>query len=688
MYPKTPFMNQHKHTNALIKENSPYLLQHAHNPVNWHPWNDETLELAKAENKLLIISIGYAACHWCHVMEEESFEDESVADIMNAGYINIKVDREERPDVDQAYMNAIQLMTGRGGWPMNVVALPDGRPVWGGTYFRKDQWKSSLGQIGDLYEKDPEKMHEYAAKLEEGLKQMQLIPESGTSQEFSKEDFITILKKWEQGFDNEYGGSQQAPKFIIPSNFQFLLRYSEQNKDQELKKYVLHSLDKISYGGIYDPIGGGFSRYSVDVRWHVPHFEKMLYDNAQLVSLYSQAYSETKNNWYREVVKQSLQFVKENLTDATGAFYSSLDADSLNSEGKLEEGVFYSWEPSELKKLLKDDFELFSYYYNINSFGKWEDVKYVLIRTQSDSEISQKHQIPEEELLQKKKYWQEILKEYRNKRDKPRLDDKQITSWNALMLTGYLDAFKALNIPEYLETALKNANFILKNILQTDGSLHHSFKNGESRINGYMEDYALVCAAFLNLYQVTLDKKWLETSKKLADYSIQHFYDNKVELFYFTSNKDRPLITRNIDFNDNVIPSSNSVMAKNLFLLSKYFENGDLLKMSKSMLSKINGQIKEYPQGHSNWSDLKLNFTNAFYEIVVTGENAVDIINELNSAYLPNTIIDGTVKEDNSRPLTKDRFKFGEDLIYVCTDGTCQLPVRSVRECLKLIKDF
>jgi len=679
-------MNHHKHTNALIKENSPYLLQHAHNPVNWYPWNDETLELAKAENKLLIISVGYAACHWCHVMEEESFEDESVAEIMNAGYINIKVDREERPDVDQAYMNAIQLMTGRGGWPMNVVALPDGRPVWGGTYFRKDQWKSSLGQIADLYEKDPEKMHEYAAKLEEGLKQMQLIPESGVSKEFSKEDFNPILKKWEQSFDNKYGGSRQAPKFIIPSNFQFLLRASEQNKDPELKKYVLHSLNKISYGGIYDPIDGGFSRYSVDVRWHVPHFEKMLYDNAQLVSLYSHAYSDTKNNWYKEVVKQSLQFVQENLTDPTGAFYSSLDADSLNSEGKLEEGVFYSWEKSELKKLLKDNFELFSDYYNINSFGKWEDEKYVLIRTQSDSEISQKHQISEEELLQKKKNWCEILKEYRDKRDKPRLDDKQITSWNALMLSGYLDAFKALNIPEYLETALKNANFILKNILQPDGSLQHSFKNGESRINGYLEDYAFVSAAFLNLYQVTLDKKWLETSKELAEYSILHFYDKKVELFYFTSNKDRPLITRNIDTTDNVIPSSNSVMAKNLFILSKYLENGDLLKMSKKMLSKISGQIKEYPQGHSNWLDLKLNFTNAFYEIVVTGENAVDIINELYSSYLPNTIIDGTVKEDNSRPLTKHRFKSGKNLIYVCKDGNCQLPVSSVRECLKLIK--
>ncbi len=679
-------MNRHTHTNALIKENSPYLLQHAHNPVNWFPWNDETLERAKAENKLLLISVGYAACHWCHVMEKESFEDEAVAEIMNAGFINIKVDREERPDVDQAYMNAIQLMTGRGGWPLNVVALPDGRPVWGGTYFRKDQWKSSLGQIADLYEKDPEKMYDYAGKLEDGLKQMQLIPESGLSKEFLKEDFVPLLKKWELDFDKEYGGSRQAPKFIIPSVFQFLLRYSEQNKYPELKKYVMHSLKKISYGGIYDPIDGGFSRYSVDVRWHVPHFEKMLYDNAQLVSLFSSAYSNTKNNWYREVVNQSLQFVKENLTDSSGAFYSSLDADSLNSKGVLEEGVFYSWEPSELKKLFKDDFDLFSDYYNINTLGKWEGEKYVLIRTQSDSEISKKHHIPEEKLLQKKKNWQEILKKYRNKRDKPRLDDKQITSWNALMLSGYLDAYKALNIPEYLETALKNANFILENLLQPDGSLHHTFKNGESRINGYLEDYSFVAAAFLYLYQVCLDKKWLQTSKELADYSILHFYEKKVQMFYFTSDKDRPLITRNIDYTDNVIPSSNSVMAKNLFILSKYFENEDFFKLSKNMLSKINGQIKEYPQGYSNWLDLKLNLTHAFYEIVVTGENAVELIHELHRAYLPYTIIDGTTKLDNSRPLTKNRFKPGGNLIYVCVDGTCQLPVHSVTECLKLIK--
>jgi hypothetical protein len=679
-------MKPNKHTNSLIKENSPYLLQHAHNPVNWYPWNDETLELAKAQNKLLIISVGYAACHWCHVMEEESFEDESVAEIMNAGFINIKVDREERPDIDQVYMNAIQLMTGRGGWPMNVVALPDGRPIWGGTYFRKEQWTSTLQQITDLFKTDPEKMYEYAAKLEKGLKQLQLIPENGTTKELLREDFPPILKKWEQTFDKEYGGSQQAPKFIIPSNFQFLLRYSIQNKDPELKKYVLRSLDKISYGGIFDPIEGGFSRYSVDVRWHIPHFEKMLYDNAQLVSLYSQAYSATKIKWYKEVVQQSLQFVKQNLTDASGAYYSSLDADSLNSEGKLEEGVFYSWEPSELKRILKDDFELFSDYYNINSFGRWEADKYVLIRTQSDSEISEKHQISEEKLIQKKNNWREILKEYRDKRDKPRLDDKQITSWNAMMLTGYVDAYKALNISKYLQAALVNGDFILKNILQPDGSLKHSNKNGESRINAYLEDYAYVIEAFIKLFQVTLDKKWLVKSKELADYSILHFYDKKVELFYFTSHKDRPLITRNIDFTDNVISSSNSVMAKNLFLLSKYFENEDFLEMSKNMLTKISDHIKEYPQGHSNWLDLKLNFTDVFYEIVVTGDNAVEIINDLNSSYLPNILIDGTVKEDNSRPLTKNRYQNGKDLIYICSDGTCQLPVRSVRECLKLIK--
>jgi hypothetical protein len=373
-----------KFTNSLIKETSPYLLQHAHNPVNWEAWNAKSLEKARKEDKLLLISVGYSACHWCHVMEHESFEDEGVAEIMNANFINIKVDREERPDVDQVYMNAVQVMTGAGGWPMNIVALPDGRPVWGGTYLRKEQWKDALKQLSGLYQTKPEEMKEYASRLEKGLQQLQLIetPEEETT--FSINFLNEILEKWKKRLDRKNGGSRGAPKFMLPVNQNFLLRYAVQKKDKELLEHCLHSLDKISYGGVFDHIGGGFSRYSVDERWHVPHFEKMLYDNAQLVSLYSRAFSLTKDSWYEEVVFKTLNFTKEELTDASGAFYSALDADSEDENGNKTEGAYYVWTKDDLQDLLKEDFPIFEAYYNINPFGKWEENNYVLIRTKDD----------------------------------------------------------------------------------------------------------------------------------------------------------------------------------------------------------------------------------------------------------------------------------------------------------------
>jgi len=366
-------MARPKFTNNLINETSPYLLQHAHNPVNWEAWNSQTLKKARGEDKLLLISVGYSACHWCHVMEHESFEDESVAEIMNQHFINIKVDREERPDIDQVYMNAVQVMTGAGGWPMNIVALPDGRPVWGGTYFRKEQWKDALKQLSGLYQTKPEEMKAYASRLEEGLQQLQLIkiPEEETS--FSKNYLAKILEKWQNSFDKKNGGSRGAPKFMLPVNQEFLLRSGVQLENKALLEHTLHSLNKISYGGVFDHIGGGFSRYSVDERWHVPHFEKMLYDNAQLVSLYSKAYSFTKDNWYKEVVFKTLNFIEEELTDKSGAFYSALDADSEDENGNKTEGAYYVWKKENLQELLKEDFPIFEAYYNINSFGKWEE---------------------------------------------------------------------------------------------------------------------------------------------------------------------------------------------------------------------------------------------------------------------------------------------------------------------------
>ena len=676
-------MKSQKHTNSLIHESSPYLLQHAHNPVNWHPWGNEILEKAIADNTLVIISVGYAACHWCHVMEHESFEDEDVAEIMNGHYYNIKVDREERPDVDMVYMSAVQLMTGSGGWPMNIVALPDGRPVWGGTYFKKEAWKNALSQIARLYKEDPEKLYEYADKLSAGLKNIQLIPSSRSESEI---DLNSIAKKLEKNFDWNYGGTKQAPKFVIPSNLEFLLKYSQLYNQERIEDFVKLSLTKISFGGIYDHIEGGFSRYSVDEKWHIPHFEKMLYDNAQMVSLYSKAYAVTKIEWYKEVVEQTVEFVKNNLTTKEGSFYSSLDADSINKKGKLKEGAFYTWEVDELKDLLKDEFSLFKEYYNVNSYGKWEDNEYVLIRTEEDATFLEEHKLDSAEFRELKAGWSAILSSERNKREKPRLDDKQLTSWNALMLSGYLDAYKITEDEDYLATALQNASFIQEHLYKTEGNLHRSFKNGISSINGYLEDYAFTIEAFIKLYEVTLDFEWLSFSKKLVDYCIQNFHEPETGLFYFTSKQDQPLITRNYELSDNVIPASNSVMAQNLFKLSKYFGAQAFLNISEKMIKAVTPQLEDYPQGYSNWLNLQLNLSKNYYEVVIMGPNAKELLKQLNTHYLPNILIAGSEKEDENSPLFQHRFKEGEDLIYVCTNGACQLPVKTINSALELIK--
>ena len=352
----------HKYTNDLINETSPYLLQHAHNPVNWKPWNDQTLEEARSENKLLLISIGYASCHWCHVMEHESFEDTLVAQVMNDNFINVKVDREERPDVDQVYMNAVQLMTGSGGWPLNVIALPDGRPVWGGTYFKKDQWTRALEQITKAYTDNPERLIDYADKLEEGIKGLDVVNLNTEAPDFDISFLEEIVETWSQRFDPVYGGTKRPPKFMLPNNLHFLMRLAHQANDLELIEHVELTLTKMAFGGIYDQIGGGFSRYSVDKKWHVPHFEKMLYDNAQLVSLYSDASLIFDNYLYEQVVRETLEFVERELTSKEGAFYSSLDADSNNAEGELKEGAFYVWTKEELEEALGNDFEIFAEY--------------------------------------------------------------------------------------------------------------------------------------------------------------------------------------------------------------------------------------------------------------------------------------------------------------------------------------
>jgi len=682
---KETLKNSHQYTNSLIKETSPYLLQHAHNPVNWKAWNTETLQEAKDEKKLMIISVGYSACHWCHVMEKESFEDSTVAAVMNKNFISVKVDREERPDVDQIYINAVQLMTGSAGWPLNVVTLPDGRPVWGGTYFTKKAWLNSLEKMQKLYDKNPQNLIDYASKLEEGIKSMDLIEVNTNELNFIDFPIENTIKNWSTTFDNKYGGANRAPKFMMPNNLNYLLRYGLKNKDKQVLDYVYLTLDNIAYGGVYDHIGGGFSRYSTDMKWHVPHFEKMLYDNAQLVSLYSQAYKATKNPLYEEVVKETLEYIKKEMTHQEGAFYSSLDADSVSEDGELEEGAYYVFNKEELKLQLKEDFSLFSEYYNITNYGKWEKGNYVLIRKKSDQEIIAEFSISQEELNQKKKNWKQLLLAYRNNRAKPRLDDKSLTSWNALMIKGYVDAYKAFQVPEYLNAAQTNAQFLIDHQLQENGALNHSYKDGKSTINGYLEDYAAAIDAFIALYEVTLNEFWINKANELAAYTFENFFDAEKNMFYFTSKEDEKLVARNFEYRDNVVPASNSMMAKNLLILSHHFDNKKYLTTASKMLHNVQPEIESYPSGFSNWLDLMANFQDNFYEVVVVGKDASKKIAELNARYLPNILIAGSTSE-SKKPLLNYRYIDGETLIYVCVNNSCKLPVSDISEALNFIK--
>jgi uncharacterized protein YyaL (SSP411 family) len=664
--------------NELHLETSPYLLQHANNPVHWKAWNASSLASAKEQNQLIIISIGYSACHWCHVMEHESFENETVAAVMNSHFVNIKVDREERPDVDAVYMKAVQIMTGHGGWPLNIVALPDGRPIWGGTYFRKDEWTDTLDQLQKMYQLSPEKMIDYAEKLHQGIQAISIVENNGNATTNQKLELESLVSKWKKSFDWEFGGLARAPKFMMPNNYQFLLRYAHQNQDAELLEFVNLTLTKMAFGGVFDTVDGGFSRYSVDLKWHVPHFEKMLYDNGQLVSVYSEAYKLTQNPLFKNTIEKTLLFVEKEWKTPEGGFYSALDADSLNDKNHLEEGAFYVWQIPQLKTIIKDDFDLFSQVFNINSFGLWEEENYVLIQNESLDTIAEINRISVNDLEKKKKNWEQLLYSEREKRSKPRLDDKCLTSWNAIMLKGYVDAYKALGNQNYLDVALENANFIIKNLWSNEGHLFHNYKNGKSTINGYLEDYCFVIAGFISLYEATWNEKWLQDAKQLLDYSLEHFYDEQQSFFRFTSDKDEALISVHFETEDNVIPASNSVMAKNLNQLSVYFNNTYYEKVAKQMLEILFPNIN-YPSAYSNWLDLALTIDEQNKELAICGPKAIEYGNLINTLYLPNVIVAGSEKV-SSLPLMKDRFVEDKTLFYVCQNRTCQLPTEDFQE--------
>lgn len=670
-----------KEANSLINESSPYLLQHAYNPVKWLPWSKEAFKKADKENKLVLISVGYSACHWCHVMEKESFEDVEVAQLMNESFICIKVDREERPDVDNLYMTAVQIMTGQGGWPLNCFALPDGRPIYGGTYFPKKQWMHLLVNLSELLKKDKEKVEEYAKSLTEGIKQTELINIAGAEK---KLDFNSAIHKcidnWKPRFDNTNGGANKVPKFPLPNNYLFLLRYAYLYGDNDVLNHVTITLQKMAHGGIYDQLHGGFARYSTDGIWKVPHFEKMLYDNAQLVSLYAEAFRLTKNVLYKQVVDETIDFVMKEWFHESGYFYSALDADSEGEEGK-----YYTWEEEELKQILKNDYDLFADFYQINEIGYWENEQYILMRNENVSQILLNHNLSVAELHEKINSLKFTLQKKAEKRVKPGLDNKVITSWNALMVKGLVDAYLATGNENYKLTAIKSAEFILNNLIGANNELYRIYHNGNKKIKAFLDDYAFTIDAFIAVYAVSGIEKFIFKAKQLNEFVMDNFKNENSSLFYFTGTNNVDLVARQTETSDNVIPSSNSQMALNLHALGLYFGLPEYINRAGEMLNLFTDEMHRYGSGYSNWGILALQFSKPFYEIAIVGKAVNEKMLELHKHYFTNAIL--AVSETPSEtPLLKNRYKDGETLIYVCKNNSCLQPLTNVGEVIKQIE--
>lgn len=671
-------MSSKKYTNRLSLESSPYLQQHAHNPIDWYPWCDEALEKAKAENKLIIVSIGYAACHWCHVMEHESFEDEEVAEFMNENFVAIKVDREERPDIDQIYMSAVNLLTGSGGWPLNCITLPDGRPIWGGTYFPKAQWVNMLHKVLAFVKNSPDKAEEQARSVTEGVAQPEMHFQHSQTSDYSPELLHTLWKEWQHDIDFKEGGTKGAPKFPLPVGYNYLLAYNYHYADSKLTEALTTTLDKMALGGIYDQLGGGFARYSTDEYWIAPHFEKMLYDNGQLVSLYSRAYQALGNKLYAHTVHQTLEFVERELSSPDGGFYSSLDADSEGVEGK-----FYVWDYSELSKILEDKLPLFADYYSVTKIPNWEEGN-ILFRRESLEKLSVKHAMPQDEIEKQIKECEKILMKVRDSRIRPGLDDKILTSWNALMLQGFVDAYAVFQREEYLDRALKGAHFVRECLTKENGSLYRNYKDGKATINAFIDDYAFTIQFYLSLYQVTFDELWLRESQRLLQHIDEHFLEKNSQHYYFTSDLDRALIARKIELTDNVIPAGNSQMCLNLYTLGKLTDNETLLKRSEAMLSPLMSRISRGRAYFSNWAKAAQLFITPSFTVSITGENAEEKRQRFEKEYLPHIFYNGGTKP--SAEFLKEKDFEVDAMIYCCENGSCKAPTTDVAEALEIVK--
>jgi uncharacterized protein len=660
--------------NRLAQSTSPYLLQHAHNPVDWFEWGTEALTKAVKEDKPILVSIGYSSCHWCHVMERESFENDAIAKIMNDHFVCIKVDREERPDIDQVYMEAVQAMQQNGGWPLNVFLTPDQKPFYGGTYFPPTNWSQLLLQIDRAFSDKRTEIDRSASSLREHLQTSDLKRfAKATETSIKKESLDEMFKILESRFDKTWGGIEKAPKFVMPSIWLFLLRHHAMTNNSESIDMVTHTLKQMAFGGIYDQLAGGFSRYSVDAEWFVPHFEKMLYDNGQVLSLYSEAYAITKDPLFKDVVYQTVDWLVNEMKHPEGGFYSALDADSEGVEGK-----FYTWTAEEIEQILGESASAFLTYYQSTEEGNWEHDRNILRRDPNTQESNE----PKKIIEQKEK----LLLE-RAKRIRPGLDDKILTGWNAMTIQGLIDAYKAFQDQHLLTKALEAISFIEKNLI-AEGKVFRAFKNKHSETEGFLEDYAFLTQAYTSLYQVTFNEDWLSKATHWCNYVQEHFYDTYEGYFHFASNTAESLIARKKEIFDNVIPSSNSVMARNLFTLGVILDREDWKQQASDMVSKLSELIASEPGYMCHWGVLLSEMINTPAEIVISGENANELRKELHTHYLPFSVTVGSNKKSELPLLEGREPKNNQTLIYVCQHKTCQLPVSSVADALKQLNNL
>lgn len=665
--------------NRLQHAGSPYLRQHADNPVQWYEWGPEALAKARKENKPLLISVGYASCHWCHVMEEESFMDTAVARRMNDHFVSIKIDREERPDIDQIYLEAAQLLSGNSGWPLNAFALPDGKPFYAATYFPRDEWISLLDKIVFAYSNDNDAIQRQATALTNGIQSNEVdlkveVEHTG----LEKNVYTSFFDEWEPYLDHANGGLRGAPKFLMPVLWESYLQRYCLTKDVGALKIVTTTLDNLSGSGVYDHLAGGFARYATDSLWRIPHFEKMLYDNAQMVSLYSHAFQLTGNSRYEEILHQTLRFVRRELTDKNGGFYSSINADSEGEEGK-----YYVWTMSELANELSDDeVKLIADDYNISESGNWEAGKNILIRkAKPNSEPGIANSPNTKEMLRGA---ESKLHQARNKRIRPSTDSKIISSWNGLMLKAYVDAFLATGTAEYLEAALKNASFIKENLLKSDGSIYRTYINGRVSVNGFLDDYALIARAYIQLYQATFDKQWLELSKTLTDYALENFTDNYSNLFFYAQNNTSDLIARKKEIWDNVMPSSNAVLAEVLLMLGEYYGDSNYSDIAKHMVQAVVPGLRSKGPHYGYWASVTGLISYEPYEIAIVGEEAKEKARAMQKVYNPTAIYMGGNAEN--LPLLANKLVSDRTTIYVCRNRICRIPETDIDRALSHLR--